>query len=124
MTRMKTRTCVLMLLALLALFAGCKGESPTSPTNNPVPPSGGPVTPATGVSITLTASNPSPRIGLVSPDWTICGSATGASASDAAPDTNRTNETSFTTHMTTPPRPRWVATTAGASVMPAGSLTT
>jgi len=62
MTRMRTRTCVLMLLALLALFAGCKGESPTSPTNNPVPPSGGPVTPATGVSITLTASNPTPQV--------------------------------------------------------------
>jgi len=62
MTRMKTRTCVLMLLALLALFAGCKGESPTSPTSNPTPPSGGPVTPATGVTIALSASSTQPQV--------------------------------------------------------------
>ncbi len=58
---------LLALAALLAVFAGCKAESPTAPP--PVgnggtggsgnPPSGG-VAPPVGASITLTVSNPNP----------------------------------------------------------------
>ena len=50
----------IVLLAILALFAGCKGESPTAP-----PPGGtdtGSTTPPTGVVITLSTSNPSPLV--------------------------------------------------------------
>ena len=58
---------LLALAALLAIFAGCKAESPTAPP--PVgsggnggsgnPPSGG-VTPPVGAAVTLSVSNPNP----------------------------------------------------------------
>src|SRR6266480_2926401 len=55
------------LAALLAIFAGCKAESPTAPPSVGTggtggagnPPSGG-VTPPVGASIILTVSNPNP----------------------------------------------------------------
>lgn len=52
------------LLAILALFAGCKGESPTAPPLNNgggSTPGGG--TPATGTVITVSFSNTSPVVG-------------------------------------------------------------
>jgi hypothetical protein len=55
---------MLALLALLVVFAGCKGESPTAP--NPTPggggttPPGGGVTPPVGATVVLTVSNPTP----------------------------------------------------------------
>ena len=57
----KNRTYLFALLIVLALFAGCKGETPTAP-----PPSSGPGTgpgggtPPVGATVTLTVSNPNP----------------------------------------------------------------
>jgi hypothetical protein len=48
------------LLALLFLFAACKGESPTAPPTGGG--SGGGGTPATGLSMTLTASSSNPVV--------------------------------------------------------------
>jgi hypothetical protein len=64
----------LALAALLALFAGCKGESPTAPpatgtgggTGGAGNPPGGGITPPSGATLTLTVSNPSPLIDSVS----------------------------------------------------------
>lgn len=55
------------LLALLVVFAACKGESPTAPTANGGSgggTSGG--TPPSGASITLTVSNPTPLVNSTS----------------------------------------------------------
>ena len=65
----RNRTLVFALLALLVVFAGCKGESPTAPTpgggtgngNN-----GGGTTPPTGATITLTVSNANPLVNSTS----------------------------------------------------------
>jgi len=63
----------LALAALLAIFAGCKGESPTAPpatgtgggTGGAGNPPGGGITPPTGATLTLTVSNPNPLIDSV-----------------------------------------------------------
>ncbi|HVR37721.1 MAG TPA: IPT/TIG domain-containing protein, partial [Thermoanaerobaculia bacterium] len=63
MNKIRQRKFLFALLALVLVFAGCKGESPTAP-----PPSsgggtpGGGVTPPTGSVITLTVSNATPLI--------------------------------------------------------------
>lgn len=60
MKAMKQQKSWMALLALLFLFASCKGESPTAP-----PPGGGgpgPGTPSTGTTVTLTASNANPVV--------------------------------------------------------------
>jgi hypothetical protein len=60
MLRIKQRTFLIALMALLAIFAGCKGESPTSPTTTTTP--GGGTPPPTGASVTLTTSNANPLV--------------------------------------------------------------
>jgi hypothetical protein len=62
MLNMKTRYILLAMMAVLALLAGCKGESPTSPTNNPTTPPGGSVTPPTGAQVSLTVSTATPQV--------------------------------------------------------------
>lgn len=59
MKAMRQQKSWMALLALLFIFAACKGESPTAP-----PPGGGPgPTPTpTGINVTLTASNASPVV--------------------------------------------------------------
>ena len=68
MKRTQTRLLFFVALAaLLAIFAGCKAESPTAPPSTGSggtggagnPPSGG-ITPPVGASIILTVSNPNP----------------------------------------------------------------
>ncbi len=56
------------LLALLVVFAACKGESPTAPTANGGTGGGtsGGGTPPTGASITLTVSNATPLVNSTS----------------------------------------------------------
>ena len=58
---------------LLAIFAGCKGESPTAPpatggggTGGAGNPPGGGVTPPTGANVVVTVSNPTPLVDSVS----------------------------------------------------------
>jgi hypothetical protein len=65
MSKFRRQTWVLVLLALLALFAGCKGES--SPTAPPVTgpgsdPGNGGVTPVTGAVVTLSVSTATPVV--------------------------------------------------------------
>lgn len=63
MRLMRQQKSLMALLALLFLFAACKGESPTAP-----PPSsggGGGTTPPVGAGLTLTASNASPLVDSV-----------------------------------------------------------
>jgi len=57
MNTIKQRKHLFVLLVLLALFAACKGESPTAPTSTS--PGGG-VTPPVGSSVTLTVSQAEP----------------------------------------------------------------
>src|SRR5205085_2362499 len=70
MSKYRRQTWVLVLLALLALFAGCKGES--SPTAPPVTGGGSGVptttggTPATGAAVTLSVSSATPVVGSAS----------------------------------------------------------
>src|SRR5438477_9149730 len=61
MLKIKQRTFLIALTALLAVFAGCKGESPTSPTTTTTPTGGG-TPPPTGASVTLTSSNATPLV--------------------------------------------------------------
>jgi hypothetical protein len=65
------RFILLALIALTALFAGCKGESPTAPppitgTNGNGSGSNGGTPPPTGAVITLTVSTPSPFTASIS----------------------------------------------------------
>jgi hypothetical protein len=71
MNSMRQRKYLFALFVLLLAFAGCKGESPTSPTTTPTTPgtgggTGGGTTPPTGATITLSASTLTPVIGLSS----------------------------------------------------------
>jgi hypothetical protein len=62
MIEKRQRILIFALLALLLIFAGCKAESPTTPTvTTPGGPTGG-VTPPTGANITLSVSNPTPVV--------------------------------------------------------------
>src|SRR5438552_163580 len=61
MLKIKQRTFLIALVALLAVFAGCKGESPTSPTTTTTTPGGG-TPPPTGASVTLATSNATPLV--------------------------------------------------------------
>lgn len=63
MMDMKQHRLVCALLVAMALFAGCKGESPTAPSPTPpgVPPGG--TTPPASPTLTVTVSNPTPTAG-------------------------------------------------------------
>ena len=66
---LRQRTYLFALLALLVVFAGCKGESPTAPTPNGGSGGGGTsggTTPPVGATITLTVSNASPLVNSTS----------------------------------------------------------
>lgn len=52
--------------ALVLVFAGCKGESPTAPNSGPTTTVGGGVTPPTGANVTITASNTTPQVNGIS----------------------------------------------------------
>ena len=58
MNYLRQRQYLFALMALLLVFAACKGESPTAPP--PVSGPGGPTTPPVGATVALTVSNPSP----------------------------------------------------------------
>ena len=58
MKRFRERKSWIVLIAVLLLFAACKGESPTAP-----PPGGGnPLPPPTGVNVVVTTSNANPLV--------------------------------------------------------------
>ena len=61
MTKIRQRMYLLAFAALVLLFAGCKGESPTSPTPTTGGGTGG-VTPPTTASVTVTVSNATPLV--------------------------------------------------------------
>lgn len=72
MKRFRERKSWIVLMAVLLLFAACKGETPTAPPpGGGIPPGG--TTPPTGVSLTLTTSNSNP---LVDSTVTITATAT------------------------------------------------
>jgi hypothetical protein len=58
MNYLRQRQYLFALMALLLVFAACKGESPTAPP--PVSGPGGPTTPPVGATVALTVSNPAP----------------------------------------------------------------
>jgi len=62
MTRIRERKGLLALLALLFIFAACKGESPTAPPNTSTGSPGGSVTPPTTATLTLSVSNGTPLV--------------------------------------------------------------
>ncbi len=67
MAQTKRRLMIFVVLALLALFAACKGESPTAPpVTTPNTPSGGGTSPSGTTTLALAASNPSPVINSTS----------------------------------------------------------
>jgi hypothetical protein len=61
MIEMRQRKLTFALLALMTIFAGCKSESPTTPSVNTGGTPGG-VTPPTNATITLTVSNANPLV--------------------------------------------------------------
>lgn len=61
MRKMIKRIPLVALIALLLVFAGCKGESPTAPPPGGTVPPGG-TTPPTGVNLVLTTSNTDPLV--------------------------------------------------------------
>ncbi len=70
MKTIRDKNYLLALLVLLAVFAACKGESPTAPSPGG---GGGSTTPPLGSTLTLTAANPNPQ---VSTQTTVTASAT------------------------------------------------
>jgi hypothetical protein len=62
MKKIRQRMYLLAFAALVLLFAGCKGESPTSPTVGTGGGTGGGVTPPTTASVTVTVSNATPLV--------------------------------------------------------------
>jgi hypothetical protein len=62
MKAMRQQKSWMALLALVFLFASCKGESPTAPPPGGGGGTGGGGTPTTGTSISLTASNANPVV--------------------------------------------------------------
>lgn len=61
MNKIRGRKSWIVWIAVLLLFAACKGESPTAPSPGGGTPGGG-TTPPTGVSVVVTASNPAPLV--------------------------------------------------------------
>jgi hypothetical protein len=65
MQMFRQRKSLLGVAALVLVFAGCKGESPTAPSTSTTPPTtstGGTTPPASGASVTVTVSNASPVV--------------------------------------------------------------
>lgn len=64
MKSLRSRKYLLALIAILFVFAGCKGESPTAPPpgSGPGGNPGGGNPPATSTTLALTASNTSPQV--------------------------------------------------------------
>jgi len=62
MNRFRERKSWIVLVAVLLLFAACKGESPTAPPPGGGTPPGSGTPPPTGVSIVLAASNLNPLV--------------------------------------------------------------
>ncbi|HEX7809215.1 MAG TPA: hypothetical protein VF608_10835, partial [Thermoanaerobaculia bacterium] len=60
MRTFKARKSWIAQLVILALFAACKGESPTAPPPGGGNPPGGSTTPPVSSTLTLTASNTTP----------------------------------------------------------------
>jgi hypothetical protein len=61
MNKFRERKSWIVLMAVLLLFAACKGETPTAPPpGGGIPPGGTP--PPTGVNLTLTTSNTNPLV--------------------------------------------------------------
>ncbi|HEX8410990.1 MAG TPA: IPT/TIG domain-containing protein, partial [Thermoanaerobaculia bacterium] len=58
--KVRNRKSWVVLVAILLLFAACKGETPTAPPVGTTPPGGG--TPPTGVSVVLSVSNTTPAV--------------------------------------------------------------
>lgn len=63
MNDLRQRKYLVALLLLLAVFAGCKGESPTAPPPGGGTGPGGGTAPPTNASISLAVANPSPVAG-------------------------------------------------------------
>lgn len=66
MRNIKYRSLFFALMALMLVFAGCKGESPTSPTPSVGTPGPGGTPPPTGAAVVLTASNSTPLVSSTS----------------------------------------------------------
>ncbi|HEX7831325.1 MAG TPA: hypothetical protein VF787_16835, partial [Thermoanaerobaculia bacterium] len=62
MRTFKARKSWIAQLVILALFAACKGESPTAPPPGGGNPPGGSTTPPVSSTLTLTASNTTPVV--------------------------------------------------------------
>ncbi|HET7706482.1 MAG TPA: IPT/TIG domain-containing protein [Thermoanaerobaculia bacterium] len=60
MNKLRQQKYLFALLALLVVFAGCKGESPTAPPITPPGGGGGGGTPPAGARIVITVANPTP----------------------------------------------------------------
>lgn len=58
--KIRNRKSWVVLVAILLLFAACKGETPTAPPVGTTPPGGG--TPPTGVNVVLSVSNTTPSV--------------------------------------------------------------
>ena len=61
MTKIRQSKYLLAMVALVLVFAGCKGESPTAPTTGQGGQGGG-VTPPTNATVTLSVSNANPLV--------------------------------------------------------------
>lgn len=62
MQMFRQRKYLFAVAALVLVFAGCKGESPTAPTTNPPTTTSGGTPPPTSGNITLAVSNPTPQV--------------------------------------------------------------
>jgi hypothetical protein len=65
MMTLRQNRVLLGLIALLLMFAACKGESPTAPTSTPPPVTGtgGGTTGGTGTTVVLSVANATPTVG-------------------------------------------------------------
>lgn len=62
MQMFRQRKYLFAVAAMVLVFAGCKGESPTAPTSNTPTTTAGGTPPPTSGNITLTVSNPTPQV--------------------------------------------------------------
>ena len=81
MNQFRGRKSWIVFLAVLLLFAACKGESPTAPPPGGGTPPGSGTPPPTGVTIALTATNVSPLV-----DSTVTITATVSNNGTAVPN--------------------------------------